>query len=85
MVLWQLPVGTTTLDNAPDHYGDNRLQWWLTDPAGPHPRAIRDAGVIGLLFGGGAAGTTSDQTDRSVFYRLARRYETHPLGLSGAR
>jgi hypothetical protein len=37
--------------------------------------------VIGLLFGGGAAGTTSDQTDGGFFYRLARRYEAHPLAL----
>jgi hypothetical protein len=37
--------------------------------------------VIGLLFGGGAAGTTSAQTDGGLFYRLARRYEAHPLRL----
>jgi hypothetical protein len=38
--------------------------------------------VIGLLFGGGAAGTTSAQTDGGLFYRLARRYLAHPLALS---
>jgi hypothetical protein len=37
--------------------------------------------VIGLLFGGGAAGTTSAQTDGGFFCGLARRYEGHPLAL----
>jgi hypothetical protein len=83
VVLWQLPLGDTMLNNTWGHYGDNRLQWWLDDPSGPHLRATRDAGVIGLLFGGGAAGTTSDQTDGGFFYRLARRYEAHPLALTG--
>jgi hypothetical protein len=81
VVLWQLPLGNTMLDNTWGQYRDNRLQWWLQDPSGPHLRATRDAGVIGLLFGGGAAGTTSDQTDGGFFYRLARRYEAHPLAL----
>jgi hypothetical protein len=82
VVLWQLPMGNTMLNNTWGHYRDNRLQWWLDNPSGPHLRASRKAGVIGLLFGGGAAGTTSDQTDGGVFYGLARRYETHPLALS---
>jgi hypothetical protein len=80
-VLWQLPLGDTMLNNTWDHYRDKRLQWWLGDPSGRHLRATSDAGVIGLLFGGGAAGTTSDQTDGGFFYRLARRYETLPLTL----
>jgi hypothetical protein len=81
VVLWQLPLGNTTLNDTWTHYRDNRLQWWLENPAGPHLRATRNAGVIGLLFGGGAAGTTSDQSDGGFFYRLARRYEAHPLAL----
>jgi hypothetical protein len=54
----------------------------MEDPSGPHLRATRNAGVIGLLFGGGADGTTSDQTDGGFFYRLARLYEAHPLALT---
>jgi hypothetical protein len=81
VVLWQLPLGNTMLNNTWDHYRDNRLQWWLDDPSGQHLRATRDADVIGLLFGGGATGTTSDQTDGGFFYRLARRFEAHPLTL----
>ena len=81
VVLWQLPLGNTTLKNTFGRYRDNRLQWWLDDPTGRHLRATRDAGVIGLLFGGGAPGTTSARTDRGVFYRLARRYIAAPLAL----
>lgn len=84
VVLWQLPLGDTMLNNTPGRYRDNRLQWWLEHPSAPHLRSTRNAGVIGLLFGGGAAGTTSDQTDGGFFNRLARRYAAHPLALSGA-
>jgi hypothetical protein len=82
VVLWQLPLGDTKLNDTWNHYRDNRLQWWLDSPSGAHLRATRSAGVIGLLFGGGASGTTGDQTDGGFFYRLARRYEAHPLSLS---
>jgi hypothetical protein len=84
VVLWQLPLGDTHLNDTWGHYRDNRLQWWLDDPSGAHLRATRNAGVIGLLFGGGATGTTSDESDGGFFYRLARRYEAHPLSLFGA-
>jgi hypothetical protein len=46
--------------------------------------ATRDAGVIGLLFGGGAAGTTSAETDGGLFYRLAQGYERNPLAAGAA-
>lgn len=81
VVLWQLPVGDTNLNDTWDQYRDNRLQWWLDNPAGAHLKATRDAGVVGLLFGGGADGTTEATTDGGLFYRLARRYEAHPLTL----
>jgi hypothetical protein len=81
VVLWQLPLGNTMLNDTWDHFRDNRVQWWLGNRSGRHLRATRDAGVIGLLFGGGAAGTTSAGTDGGLFYRLARAYEAHPLAL----
>ena len=84
MVLWQLPLGDTMLNNTSGHYQDNRLQWWLDDPGESHLRATRNAGVVGLLFGGGADGTTTDLTDGGFFYGLARRYEAHPLSLTGS-
>ena len=82
VMLWQLPVGDTKLDNTWGHYQDNRLQWWLGAGSGTHLLATRDAGVIGLLFGAGATGCTTPQSDGGFFFRLARRYERHSLGLS---
>ncbi len=81
VVLWQLPLGDTMLNNTWDHFRDNRVQWWLGNGSLAHLRATHDSGVIGLLFGGGAAGTTSPQTDGGLFYRLSRRYLSHPLAL----
>jgi hypothetical protein len=81
VVLWQLPLGNTTLNDTFAHYRDNRLQWWFEDPTGQHLMATRDAGVIGMLFGGGGPGTTSAQTDGGLFYRLAHRYVAAPLAL----
>jgi hypothetical protein len=81
VVLWQLPLGNTTLNDTFGRYRDNRLQWWFEDPTGQHLQATRDAGVIGMLFGGGAPGTTSVKTDGGLFYRLARRYIAAPLAL----
>ena len=66
VVLWQLPLGNTTLNNTWGHYQDNRLQWWLDDPADAHLRATRNAGVVGLLFGGGADGTTTASDRRRL-------------------
>jgi hypothetical protein len=82
VVLWQLPVGDTHENDTWNHFRDNRLQWWFGAGSAAHLRATRDAGVIGLLFGAGAAGNTTPQTDGGFFYRLARGYEQHPLGMS---
>lgn len=81
VVLWALPLGNTRLNDTWEHYRDNRVQWWLGAHSSEHLRATRDAGVIGLLFGGGAAGTTSAGTDGGLFYRLAQRYLAHPVAL----
>jgi hypothetical protein len=81
VVLWQLPLGDTLLNDTWGRYRDNRLQWWLGRGGRAHLRATREAGVVGLLFGGGADGTTSDQTDGGFFYHLARAYAAHPLPL----
>ena len=89
VVLWQLPLGNTSLPDSWGRYRDNRLQWWLGTRSGApssavaraHLRATRNSGVIGLLFGGGADGTTSDQSDGGFFFAAARSYEHHPLRL----
>jgi hypothetical protein len=82
VVLWQLPVGDIGLNDTWGHFRDNRLQWWLGADSAAHLRATRDAGVIGLLFGAGATGCTTPQSDGGFFYRVARQYESHPLAVS---
>ncbi len=58
LLLWQVPVGNMNLNNTCDHYKDNRAAYLFQ-----HPRDIFDAGVIGVLFGGGADCTTQVTTD----------------------
>jgi hypothetical protein len=58
LFLWQMPVGNMALDNTCDHYQDNRA-----DYAFRHPRDLFDAGVIGVLFGGGADCMTQVDSD----------------------
>jgi hypothetical protein len=60
-VLWQIPYGNTqmrSLDNTPNHYQDNRVEWLLEDRGDGHLETYVDAGVIALLFGRGADGAT---------------------------
>ncbi|HEY1592279.1 MAG TPA: hypothetical protein VGF81_10830 [Solirubrobacteraceae bacterium] len=82
VVLWQLPLGNTMLGNTWGHFGDNRVQWWLGNGSAAHLVATRNSGVIGLLFGGGADGTSSPQTYGGLFYGRSARYLARPLALS---
>ena len=81
VVIWQIPLGNTHLPNTTGRYRDNRVQWWLGKGGAKHRRQARRAGVVALLFGGGADGTTSADTDGGLFYRLSRAYYRHPLRL----
>jgi hypothetical protein len=58
LLLWQIPVGNMSLDNTCDHYQDNRAAYAFS-----HPRDLFDAGVAGVLFGGGATCMTGVETD----------------------
>jgi hypothetical protein len=94
IVKWQIPLGNTlrpAVDDTWGHYRDNRVQWLLGGSGGrKHLRAYRDAGVIALLFGGGAEGTTCacdadhDGVDDDGGYfkeRVRAYYKTGPLRL----
>jgi hypothetical protein len=79
IVKWQIPLGNARLDNTWGHFRDNRVQRLL----GGDRKLLRryaDAGVIALLFGGGADGTTSADTDGGYFRaRVRAYYEKGPL------
>jgi hypothetical protein len=77
MVLWQLPLGNRRLPNTPKRYRDNRVDLLIGSRAALH--RVRAAGIVALLFGGGADGCTTAQTDGGHFFRLARAYARRPL------
>jgi hypothetical protein len=62
LVKWQIPLGNTlmrAMDDSWGHFRDDRVQWLLGSSGGrAHLRRYAKAGVIALLFGGGAEGTT---------------------------
>jgi hypothetical protein len=61
IVLWQIPYGNTKMqaqNNTWDHYQDNRVEWLLDDATRAHLNDYLQAGVVALLFGQGADGTT---------------------------
>jgi hypothetical protein len=61
IVKWQIPLGNTlmrAMDDTWGHFRDNRVQWLLGPNGRTHLRRYAAAGVIALLFGGGADGTT---------------------------
>jgi hypothetical protein len=56
VIVWQVPVGNQwfrSVNNTDGHYQDNRIEYFFGHLAG-----LRDAGVIGLQFGAGNAGST---------------------------
>jgi hypothetical protein len=62
MVLWQTPIGNTkmrAMNNTWGHYQDNHVEWWFDDATGTHLSTTIAAGVVAILFGGGADGTTA--------------------------
>jgi hypothetical protein len=81
VVVWQIPLGNSTLANTSGRYRDNRVEWWLGSRRAAHLREARRAGIVALVFGGGTEGTTSAETDGGLFYRLARDYYRKPLRL----
>ena len=58
LLLWQMPVGNMSLDNTPTHYQDNRAAYVFS-----HQRDLFDAGIFGVLFGGGNGDMTQVDTD----------------------
>ncbi|MBI2933589.1 MAG: hypothetical protein HYY16_18255 [Planctomycetes bacterium] len=67
VMLWQVPCGNTlyrSCDNTWGHYQDNRPEYFLQAGHRPNIEAYAAAGAIGILFGGGADGTTGIRDTR---------------------
>ncbi|MTD46477.1 hypothetical protein GKE82_19835 [Conexibacter sp. W3-3-2] len=81
-VLWQTPLGNSTLDDTPGRYRDNRVEWLLGPGGGERRRQYLDAGVLAILFGKAFPDATcacdddgdGRPDDGGVFARLARGY-----------
>lgn len=73
VALWQIPLGNTKLPDTFGRFRDNRVELLLA-PDRKLLRRYADAGVVALLFGGGAEGTTSRTTDGGLFDRRVRAY-----------
>lgn len=74
ILLWQIPLGNTSLPDTWGKFRDNRPQWLLGTGSAAHRRAYARAGVRALLFGGGADGTTSERSDGGWFLQHAAAY-----------
>ena len=62
VMIWQIPLGNQwfrTMNNTDGHYQDNRAEYFFS-----HLRELRRAGIIGLLFGRGNAGSTTNEDER---------------------
>jgi len=56
VVVWQVPIGNQlyrSMNNTPGHWQDNRVEYFFD-----HVAELRDAGIVGVLFGTTQADTT---------------------------
>ena len=82
LLLWQVPVGNMAQNNTPNHYQDNKAAYAFN-----HPRDLVDAGVIGVLLGGGSAEMTQVWADGGYVAaqgKIAYDPPATPTGLAGS-
>lgn len=63
VMIWQIPLGNQyfqTENNTDGHYQDNRAEYFFN-----HVQELLNNGVIGLLFGRGNAGSTTNTNDKN--------------------
>lgn len=94
-MIWQIPYGNTQrsiVNNTWGHYQDNLVETLLGESNFATLKRYKDAGVIALVFGQGAGGTTCPcdtnndgrVDDGGYFYEVANNYlNNHKLSLSG--
>jgi hypothetical protein len=70
IVWWQIPVGNPMLDNTPQHYQDNRVDYFLS-----HMNEVAAAHGVALMFGAGDGQQTTPETDGGHLVQLVKTYE----------
>ncbi|WP_019070462.1 RICIN domain-containing protein [Streptomyces hokutonensis] len=69
VVLWQIPVGNMAQNNTPDHYKDDKVDWFFS-----HMDQVADAHIAGLLFGAGWTEQTTPETDGGNLFNKTIAY-----------
>ncbi|MBU0620331.1 MAG: hypothetical protein KJ795_00655 [Gammaproteobacteria bacterium] len=67
--LWQLPLGNSYQNNTYQHYIDHRVELLFS-----HIGEVRDANVVGLLFGSGEGAQTHIGTDGGLLIGKTRQH-----------
>ncbi|MDN3023510.1 RICIN domain-containing protein [Streptomyces sp. S.PB5] len=70
VVLWQIPVGNMAQNNTPDHYKDDKVDWFFG-----HMDQVADAHIAGLFFGAGWSEQTTPETDGGNLIRKTIAYD----------
>lgn len=76
VVYWQVPVGNAAQGNTTDHWKDNRVDYFFA-----HPGELAAAHVAAMLFGAGAGGMTTPETDGGNLIAKAKAYAQAPQSL----
>ncbi|NUT21077.1 MAG: hypothetical protein HOV77_18000 [Hamadaea sp.] len=69
VVLWQIPVGNMVQNNTPNHYKDDKVDWFFR-----HMDQVARAHVAALLFGAGWTEQTTPETDGGNLIRKTIAY-----------
>ena len=76
VVYWQVPVGNAAQNNTTDHWKDNRVDYFFAQPG-----ELAAAHVAGMLFGAGAGGMTTPESDGGNLIARAKAYAQTPQPL----
>jgi hypothetical protein len=73
MIVWKVPAGNMTLENVCQRYQDNRV-----DYAFEHPRDLMNAGIRGVVVGGGDNCRTVPSTDDNNIFNKGTVFFARP-------
>jgi hypothetical protein len=78
LVWWQTPLGvvSATPGGTTNHYRDNRVHYFLTNPS-----QLVAVGGLGVVFGAGSSDCTTIATDNGQYKTLSSAYLAHPAAL----
>ncbi len=71
LLWWQMPVGNETLNNTPNHYQDNRLDYFFD-----HMSQVAQSHGIGVAYGAGAGDQTDPSTDNGHLVARVTSYRS---------